>query len=58
MVSIITIALAAKKIGWLTKDRTPISASVTEVLPPSLPVEAMENVQPVPDIINESPAEE
>jgi len=50
--------LLQKKIGWLTKDRTPISASVTEVLPSPLPVEAMENLQPVPDIINESPAEE
>lgn len=58
VVSIILIALAAKKIGWLTKDRTPIPAPVTEVLPPPLPVEAMENVQPVPDISNDTPAEE
>ena len=58
VVSIIIIALAAKKIGWLTKDRTPIPAPVTEVLPPPLPVEAMENAQPVPDIINDTPAEE
>ena len=41
IVSIILIYIAAKKIGWLTKDRTPIPAPVTEVLPPPLPAEVI-----------------
>ena len=43
---IFLICLAAKNIGWLTKDRTPIPAPVTEVLPPPLPVEAINDAMP------------
>ena len=46
VVSIIIIYLAAKKIGWLTNDRTPIPAPVSEVLPPPLPVEAITEAMP------------
>ena len=40
VVSLLLIALAARYIGKMTKDRTPIPAPVSEVLPPPLPVEA------------------
>ena len=46
VVSIILICLAAKKIGWLTNDRTPIPAPVSEVVPPPLPVEAITGAMP------------
>ena len=46
IVSIILIYIAAKKIGWLTKDRTPIPAPVTEVLPPPLPTEVIGEPMP------------
>ena len=46
IVSIILIYIAAKKIGWLTKDRTPIPAPVTEVLPPPLPAEVIGDPMP------------
>ena len=46
IVSIILIYIAAKKIGWLTKDRTPIPTPVTEVLPPPLPTEVIGEPMP------------
>ena len=46
IVSIILIYITAKKIGWLTKDRTPIPAPVTEVLPPPLPAEVIGEPMP------------
>ena len=46
IVSIILIYITAKKKGWLTKDRTPIPAPVTEVLPPPLPTEYMSDIMP------------
>lgn len=49
VVSIFLIYLAAKKIGWLTNDRTPIPAPVSEVLPPPLPVEAITGATTPPE---------
>lgn len=46
IVSIVIIYATAKKIGWLTKDRTPIPAPVTEVLPPPLPTEVIGEPMP------------
>lgn len=46
VIGIILIYLAAKKIGWLTEDRTPIPAPVTEVLPPPLPDEYFSDSMP------------
>lgn len=49
VLSIFLIYLAAKKIGWLTNDRTPIPATVSEVLPPPLPVEAITEATTPPE---------
>lgn len=46
VIGIILIYLAAKKIGWLTEDRTPIPAPVTEVLPPPQPDEYFSDSMP------------
>ena len=46
VVSFILIYFAARKIGAMTDDRTPIPAPVTEVLPPPLPVEAISDTMP------------
>ena len=46
IVSIVIIYITAKKIGWLTKDRTPIPAPIAEVLPPPLPTEVIGDAMP------------
>ena len=46
LLSLIIIGTAAKRIGRMTDERTPIPAPVTEVLPPPLPIEGIGDAIP------------